>query len=223
MEILADPLDHLEGGDLEAASADSIAAAEALPAQFPAAAVGITEIASSPFAHLDPHGVVPKKLLAEALAFFQAHQEKFKNKGHISVLDYALRSSEPRFHVIDMQTGDVQSFRMANGVGSEPAHDGFAHTFSNVSGSNMSSLGFVLTAETYEGKHGFSLRLDGLSDTNSKLRARAVVVHGADYVHDKPVIQGRSNGCPAVPMDQRTRVINLIKEGSLMYFARSGA
>jgi hypothetical protein len=223
MEILPDPLDHLEGGDLEAASPDSIAAAEALPAQFAAAAVGITEIASSPFAHLDPHGVVPKKLLAEALAFFQAHQEKFKNKGHISVLDYSLRSSEPRFHVIDTQSGEVQSFRMANGVGSEPDHDGFAHTFSNVSGSNMSSLGFVLTAETYEGKHGFSLRLDGLSDTNSKLRARAVVVHGADYVHDKPVIQGRSNGCPAVPMDQRTKVINLIKEGSLMYFARSGA
>ena len=59
--------------------------------------------------------------------------------------------------------------------------------------------------------------------TSSKLRARAVVVHGADYVHDKPVIQGRSNGCPALPMEQRTRVINLIKEGSLMYFARSQA
>ena len=223
MEILPDPLDHLEGGDLEAASAASIAAAEALPAQFAAAAVGITEIASTPFAHLDPHGVVPKKLLAEALAFFKSNQEKFKNKGHVSVLDYSLRSSEPRFHVIDMQSGDVQSFRMANGVGSEPAHDGFAHAFSNVPGSNMSSLGFVLTAETYEGKHGFSLRLDGLSATNSKLRARAVVVHGADYVHDKPVIQGRSNGCPALPMEQRTRVINLIKEGSLMYFARSQA
>lgn len=223
MEIIPDPLDHLEGGDLEAASAESIAAAQALPTQFPAGALGITEIAASPFAHLDPQGVVPRKLLAEALAFFQAHQERFDNQGHISVLDYSLRSSEPRFHVIDMQTGDVQSFRMANGVGSEPDHDGFAHKFGNVPGSNMSSLGFVRTGETYEGKHGFSLRLDGLSDTNSKLRERAVVVHGADYVHDKPVIQGRSNGCPAVPMDQRTKVINLIKGKSLMYFARSQA
>ncbi|HSU17308.1 murein L,D-transpeptidase catalytic domain family protein [Longimicrobium sp.] len=223
MEILPDPLDQLDGGDLEGESVESLAAAAQLPEQFPAAAVGITEIAATPFAHLDPDRVVPQNLLAEALAFFQAHKEKFSNTGHISVLDYSLRSSEPRFHVIDMQTGQVQSFRMANGVGSEPAHDGFAHKFSNVPGSNMSSLGFVRTAETYQGKHGFSLRLDGLSDTNSKMRTRAVVVHGADYVHDKPVIQGRSNGCPALPMDQRTKVINLIKEGSLMYFARSQA
>jgi hypothetical protein len=223
MEIIPDPLDFLEGGDIEAASAESIAAAEQLPAQFPAAAMGITEIAASPFAHLDPGGVVPKKLLAEALAFFQAHKDRFANTAHISVLDYSQRSSEPRFHIVDMQTGEVQSFRMANGVGSEPDHDGFAHKFSNVSGSNCSSLGFARTAETYEGKHGFSLRLDGLSDTNSNLRSRAVVVHGADYVHDKSVIQGRSNGCPATSMDNRTKVINLIKGGSLMYFARSQA
>jgi L,D-transpeptidase-like protein len=223
MEILNDPLDQTEGDELGGLPGGDLAAgAEALTSEFPAGALGIAEIADAP-SHLDPHGVVPKKLLAEALAFFQAHREKFKNRGHISVLDYSLRSSEPRFHVIDMQTGDVQSFRMANGIGSEPDHDGFAHRFSNVPGSNMSSLGFVRTAETYEGKHGFSLRLDGLSETNSRLRERAVVVHGADYVHDKAVIQGRSNGCPAVPMDQRTKVINLIKEGSLMYFARSQA
>lgn len=223
MEKLPDSFDFLEGGDLEAASAESIAEAEALPAQFPAAAVGITEIAATPFAHLDPNGVVPKKLLAEALAFFQAHQDKFPNKGHISVLDYSQSSSVARFHIVDMATGQVESFHMANGVGSEPDHDGFAHKFSNVPGSNCSSLGFVRTAETYEGKHGFSLRLDGLSDTNSNLRVRAVVVHGADYVHDKAVIQGRSNGCPATSMANRTRVINMIKGGSLMYFARSAA
>lgn len=223
MEIIPDPLDFLEGDDSEAASAEGIAAAEQLPAQFPAGEMGITEITASPFAHLDPTGVVPKKLLAEALAFFQAHKDRFANTGHISVLDYSQRSSEPRFHIVDMQTGEVQSFHMANGVGSEPDHDGFAHKFSNVPGSNCSSLGFARTAETYQGKHGFSLRLDGLSDTNSNLRPRAVVVHGADYVHDKSVIQGRSNGCPATSMDNRTRVINLIKGGSLMYFARSQA
>lgn len=222
MERIPDALDFLEGGDLEAASAESItAAAQEVQEQFPAAAVGITGIVENPMPNLDPGGVVPRKLLAEALAFFLGHREKFPNARHLSVLDYGMRSSEPRFHVIDMESGQVKSYRMANGIGSEPDHDGFAHKFGNVSGSNMSSLGFARTAETYVGKHGLSLRLDGLSPTNSNLRPRAVVVHGADYVHDKPVIQGRSNGCPAVPMAQKDEVISKIKGGSLMYFARS--
>ena len=223
MEQLPDALDFLEGGDLEAASAESIAAAaQEVQEHFPAAAAGITEIVENPVPHLDPDGVVPKKLLAEALAFFLAHKEKFANTAHISVLDYRLSSSEPRFHVIDMESGRVKSYRMANGIGSEPDHDGIAHKFGNQPGSNMSSLGFARTAETYFGKHGLSLRLDGLSPTNSNLRPRAVVVHGADYVHDKAVIQGRSNGCPAVPMAQKDEVISAIKGGSLMYFGRSG-
>jgi hypothetical protein len=169
------------------------------------------------FAHLDPKGVVPRKLLSEALAFFQANQARFPKRSHISILDYSLRSTEPRFHVIDMASGQVTSLRMSNGVGSEPVHDGFARTFGNKPGSNMSSLGFAKTAETYHGKHGLSLRLDGLSSTNSNLRPRAVVVHGAKYVRDAAVVQGRSNGCPALPMAQKDKIIGLIKGGTMLY------
>lgn len=196
-----------------------IAAADA---QTGAGAGGAAETLRA-FGHLDPGGVVPRKLLNEALAFFQANQARFPNKTHISILDYSPRSTEPRFHVIDMQSGSVWSLRMANGIGSEPVHNGQAVRFGNVPGSNRSSLGFARTAETYQGKHGLSLRLDGLSTTNSNLRPRAVVVHGASYVRDAAVVQGRSNGCPAVPMSQKDKLIGLIKGGTLMYAGLSQA
>lgn len=219
IRVLDDEEDIEEGR--EAPPAENIAAAaEAVSRDLAAGAAGARDFApeaAGSFDHLDPQKVVPPKLLAEALAFLRAHESMFPNRTHISILDYSRRSTEPRFHVIDMRTGAVQSFRMSNGRGSEPVHDGFARHFGNKPGSNMSSLGFARTAETYQGKHGLSLRLDGLSESNSNLRRRAVVVHGATYVRDEPVVQGRSEGCPAVPMAQKDRVIGMIKGGSLMY------
>lgn len=218
--VLDDEEDIEEGR--EAPPEENVAAAqEAISREFagePAATRDFAPgAATRSFAHLDPQKVVPPRLLEEALAFLQAHESKFPNRSCISILDYSRRSTDPRFHVIDMRTGAVLSFRMSNGRGSEPTHDGWARTFGNRPGSNMSSLGFARTAETYQGKHGLSLRLDGLSDTNSNLRRRAVVVHGAGYVRDESVVQGRSEGCPAVPMAQKDKVINMIKGGSLMY------
>jgi len=87
-----------------------------------------------------------------------------------AVVDFAARSSTPRFHVIDCARGEVlQSFRVAHGHGSEGKRDdGYAEVFSNESGSNASSLGLYRTAETYRGVYpGLSMRLDGLSSTNS--------------------------------------------------------
>lgn len=221
---LPDEEEHFEGeeapppGEVEAAGA---AVAGEFAEEDPASGGGLESV-SARFTHLDPNRVIAPKLLEEALAFFEKHESKFDNKRVISVLDYGLRSTERRFHVVDMQTGAVHSLRMSHGKGSDPNHDGRADSFSNVPGSNASSLGFARTAETYQGKHGLSLRLDGLSPTNTNLRKRAVVVHGADYVKDQAVIQGRSEGCPAVPMPQKDQLIGAIKGGSLMYFARSG-
>jgi hypothetical protein len=169
------------------------------------------------FGHLDPQGVIPRKLLDTALNFFRENEDRFQNRNVISILDYSSKSTRPRFHVIDLATGAVTSLHMSHGKGSDPDHDGFATSFGNVSGSNRSCLGFARTAETYNGAHGLSLKLDGLSPTNSKMRPRAIVVHGADYVQDREVIQGRSLGCPAVSMAQRTRLINRIKGGSLLF------
>ena len=88
--------------------------------------------------------------------------------------------------------------------------------FSNTPGSEMSSRGFYLTAETYQGSNGLSLVLDGLSTTNSNARSRAIVIHGAEYVSPGSLI-GRSWGCPALDMRYYIEVINQIKGGVLIY------
>lgn len=169
------------------------------------------------YSYLDPKGLVPDKLLNAAVAYYDANLSKISNKNFLSVIDFSQHSAKARFFIIDMKTGAVWAIHVAHGSGSDPNHDGFADRFSNTSGSNASSLGVYRTAETYSGKHGLSLRLDGLSSTNSNVRRRAVVVHGASYVVESAVKQGRSWGCPAVAMENRTKVINMIKGGSIIY------
>lgn len=169
------------------------------------------------YSYLDPDHLVPRNLLAAALTYFDANPTIIRNKNYISVIDFALPSSKRRFFIIDMTTGSVFATTSAHGKGSDVKNDGYAETFSNVNNSEASSLGVYLTAETYFGAHGLSLRLDGMSSTNSNVRLRQVVVHGADYVQDREVTQGRSWGCPAVPMEYRDRIVGWIKGGSVIY------
>ncbi len=169
------------------------------------------------FDYIDPSRLVPNKHLKAALLYFDANKSKVKNVSYLSVIDYGQHSSKKRFYVIDMKTGSVWSMRVAHGKGSDSDHNGYLEKFSNVSGSNATSNGFMKSAEIYSGSHGMSLRLDGLSSTNTKVRSRAIVIHGADYVQESNVVQGRSWGCPAVAMENRTKLINMIKDGSIIY------
>jgi hypothetical protein len=166
---------------------------------------------------VDPTGVVPKGLLTKALAYYNANLSKLGNAGYLTVIDFGQHSKGKRFYLINMTTGSVWQLHVAHGVGTDPNHTGTPQKFSNTSGSRMSSLGFYLTAETYSGNNGLSLRLDGLSSTNSKARSRAIVLHGANYVVDDDIKQGRSWGCPAVPMRHRDQIVRMLKGGSLIY------
>ena len=93
--------------------------------------------------------------------------------------------------------------------------------FSNTPGSLQSSLGLSRTAETYDGNNGYSLRLDGLEASNDNMRDRAIVMHGAAYAEDSFVDDngylGRSSGCPAVAMSRSADLIDLVKEGTLIF------
>ena len=138
----------------------------------------------------------------------------------LTVIDFTLPSSEKRMWIIDMTNG----FIIHHGHVSHGRNSGdlMAQRFSNVSSSYMSSLGFYLTGETYQGKHGYSLRLDGLEKGfNDKARDRAIVIHGADYAKEEFISQtgrlGRSLGCPAVPHEIAKDLIDLIKEESLLF------
>lgn len=171
----------------------------------------------SKYAYLDPKHVVPAKALEDAVIYWNQNKVKFPNVNYISVINFGQSSKEARFYIVDMHSGSVWAIHTAHGKGSDANHDGYAEKFSNVSGSQASSLGYYKAAETYIGSHGLSLKLDGLSSTNSNARARSVVIHAADYVQESSVIQGRSWGCPAIAPQFRNTVVNSLKNGSLIY------
>lgn len=164
-----------------------------------------------------PAKLLGNELWGEAMAARTVHAGSVKNDKYVIVIDFRRHSSEKRFFLIDMETMDAEAFLVSHGQGSDPNHDGIADTFSNISGSKMSSLGTFVTAETYYGKHGLSLRLDGLDADNSEARNRAIVIHGADYVFPGGTKIGRSWGCPALEQAVAADLIPKIAEGALIY------
>lgn len=171
--------------------------------------------------HLDPKHEIPSELLKNAVLYFDKNKSKFPNKSHFGIIDYKPRSDQYRFFVINWKTGKVEKFHTTHGRGSDLNDDGYAERFLNVVNSHASSIGYARTAEVYWGAYKRSLRLDGLSSTNSKIRERAVVVHGWDGAYEANVIQGLSRGCPALDWSVKDGVIDKIKEGALLYMAAS--
>ncbi len=139
-----------------------------------------------------------------------------------AVVDFNLHSGKPRLFVLDVVANQVDSYLCAHGIGSEgPTDDGFANVFKNKKGSKASSLGIYRCAETYHSsKNGYSMKLDGLEETNSNARSRYIVMHGASYVSKEFVKEygrvGRSEGCPALNHKYATNVIDQLKLGSLL-------
>jgi hypothetical protein len=165
---------------------------------------------------------VPEVPLRKAFDYFDAHKNIIKNQKYMSIIDFSQNSKNKRYYLIDLQKGLVDKILVAHGRASDPDHDGNATKFSNAPGSNMTSLGFMLTGERYIGEHGVSLRLDGLESLNSNVRKRAIVIHGADYVTPDLPVLGRSLGCPAVEPRLIVSLVKNIENGSLVYSYYSG-
>jgi hypothetical protein len=142
------------------------------------------------------------------------------NKSVLSIVDFDQASTEKRLWIIDLDKKElILNTWVAHGEFS--GADKASH-FSNAVQSFKSSIGFYITGEKYYGKHGLSLRLDGMDeDFNSNARKRAIVVHGANYVSQQTINAlgrlGRSQGCPAVPQHQVKTVVNAM-EGKTVLF-----
>ncbi|MGB4399760.1 MAG: murein L,D-transpeptidase catalytic domain family protein [Daejeonella sp.] len=146
-------------------------------------------------------------------------------KAILSVVDLSLPSTEKRLWVIDLNAHKILfNTLVAHGRGSG---EKMAESFSNTPESNQSSVGFYTTAEVYTGKHGRSLRLDGMdAGLNNNARNRAIVVHGAEYVSQNVINStgrlGRSQGCPALPMNLFGAIINDIKNNTVLFINGEG-
>lgn len=165
--------------------------------------------------------LLDSKLLAKAKAALETHDESIKHKDVIGIADYAQHSGKPRFHLVDLMNGRTTSLLVAHGKGSDKKHTGWLQQFSNVPGSEASSGGSYMTAESYAGKHGQSRRLAGLEPSNDMAYQRAIVIHGAWYVDKDMVSQhgkiGRSQGCFAFSETDLSQILQRLGTGRLLY------
>lgn len=138
----------------------------------------------------------------------------------LTIADFSQSSNRERLWVVNLADGRLlHRTLVAHG---KNTGEEYAQTFSNVEGSEMSSLGFYVTGPTYQGRHGLSLRLRGVDKGyNTNAFGRDVVVHGASYVSHDFVSQhgrlGRSQGCPALPEAQAPAIIRSIRGGSVLF------
>ncbi len=143
-----------------------------------------------------------------------------KNDDIITIIDFSQPSNKKRLYVLDLENKKILfNTLVAHGRNSGAL---WANSFSNNASSLKSSPGFYVTAETYMGDNGYSLRLDGMEkNINDNARDRDIVMHGAPYVDQSAIhslgFLGRSWGCPAVPESSHKEIINTIKDGTCLF------
>ncbi len=151
---------------------------------------------------------------------------KLSSDDILTIADMTTPSSKKRLFVIDLEKEKLLYVTyVAHGRNS-----GLDKTlyFSNKPESNKTSLGFYVTSATYDGSHGYSMRLEGQEiGFNNNAMERDIVVHSADYVSETVVKSqgylGRSLGCPALSPAIYKSVINKIKNGTCLFIYGNNA
>ena len=165
-----------------------------------------------------PSGIDPQ-LLARAKAALDSH--KIGPRDTIGVVDFSQPSSDPRFHLVDLMSGRVDSHRVAHGRGSDPDHSGFVERFSNEFRSHATSNGTYVTSDYYNGKYGLSMRVRGLDWSNYNAEPRAIVIHNAWYAEPDMIPLhgklGRSEGCFAMSRKSQYEVMRRLAGGRMIY------
>jgi L,D-transpeptidase-like protein len=167
-------------------------------------------------------GSVDPKVFALALSATHCAVKSgaVENPATLTVIDYSKPSTTTRLWVYNLRNRELMYEELvAHGQGSG---DNYATRFSNEPETHRTSIGLFVTDDTYVGKNGYSLRLNGL-DTgfNDRARERAIVMHGAPYVNADFVKAqgrlGRSWGCPALRDGVARKVIDTVKDGGIVF------
>jgi hypothetical protein len=160
-------------------------------------------------------------ILRRALAALDRHGAAIPHRDVVALADFSQPSRMPRFHIVDLASGNAKSYLVAHGRGSDPGHTGWLQRFSNAPGSYATASGAYRTDDVYVGKHGRSIRLTGLDASNDNALARAIVVHGAWYVSPEMArthgVLGRSEGCFALAAASLPEVLDRLGPRRLIY------
>lgn len=185
-----------------------------------AISIGAAGRAAAPEPAVDvEEGLRPELLQAAKQA---AAAYRFDANAKMVVVDFKWHSSKPRLFIVTPETGVMKSMLCAHGIGSDPAHSGYATAFSNVPNSGASSLGaYRILGQGYGPKHGPNLLLEGLQPTNDRAQAREIILHAAWYAESDFVFEhgkmGRSNGCFVTSGKDRDILFETLSPGALLY------
>ncbi|MDP3560662.1 MAG: murein L,D-transpeptidase catalytic domain family protein [Legionellaceae bacterium] len=141
-----------------------------------------------------------------------------EDKQILTIIDFSLPSNQKRLWVFDLTAQKLLFYTyVSHGIRSGVLSSNY---FSNKYNSKASSIGVYKTDKPYYGRHGLSLKLDGLDyGFNDNADNRAIVMHGGWYVDEQFIKKygraGRSWGCPAVPSELTQSIIDTIKEKSI--------
>jgi hypothetical protein len=179
----------------------------------------LASLALSSLAH-NAHAAGADAAVAAAKAGLAQHGGQVAHHDVVGVADFSQPSRIPRFHLVDLVNGGVDTLLVAHGRGSDPDRTGWLRSFSNRPGSAATSQGHYLTSKYYFGEHGRSIRLRGLDATNSNAEDRGIVVHAAWYVGPGILREhaklGCSEGCFAVSQSDLPRVLSRLGPGRLL-------
>ena len=221
------------GGSALLAGCSSAAAQTSLVAQVAPPQVHLADPVATPSAQtitaelnstrpLIAPALVRPELMERATAALDTHGGRITRRDRMYLVDFSRHSSEERFYEVDLEGGAVTLMRTAHGRGSDPAHSGYARTFSNTPESYMSSVGAFATAGAGMGAQpGPNVLLYGLEYSNDRARERAIIVHGADYADPDFLARegklGRSYGCFSVAHTDLPRLRDRMGEGRLLF------
>ena len=193
------------------AGAGALAATSARAAPLPDWITGHGQAATPP----------PVDYLAVARQQLARQGNRIAQADRVGIVDFGLPSYRPRFALVDLIAGKVDMYPVTHGRGSDPQHDGWLKTFSNVPGSLASSRGAYRTSDYYWGSNGSSMRLAGLEADNSNADMRAIVVHGAWYAEPSLIATqgklGRSEGCFVFGEELLPQILYKLGPGRLLY------
>ncbi len=141
-------------------------------------------------------------------------------KDILTIVDYSQPSVMKRMYVIDLKTNRLlMKIWVAHGHNTGNLTSLY---FSNQPESRESSLGIFITEGVYRGSHGESMIINGIEkNINDNAKNRRLVVHAAPYVSEEFARvtgrMGRSFGCLAVNPEDLPELINLTKDGSVIF------
>lgn len=181
-----------------------------------------TRVFAQPYSATEQH----RRILEVARTELSRVENHIWRNDIVGVADFGLPSSLPRLHFANLISGEVRSFLVSHGRGSDPEHDGFLKWFSNVPGSEATSRGAYITYEWYTGKYGTSIRLGGMDPENSNALERAIVMHSAWYAAPEMLTKwgklGRSEGCFAMAPGDFNEALWHLSGGRLLFADRLG-